>query len=159
VTGSHRLVVRAAQSSEVYAIARLAAALWPDAAVAEHASHAASIVMGMAPGALPVALLVAEYSGELVGFVEIGLRSHADGCDPSAPVGFIEGWFVAEKFRRHGVGRALIAAAEAWAREHGALELASDTWLDAEVSQRAHEALGFEVVDRCVHYRKSLVPR
>jgi hypothetical protein len=38
----------------------------------------------------------------------------------------------------------------------GARELASDTWIDREGSQRAHEALGFEVVDRCVHYRKAL---
>jgi aminoglycoside 6'-N-acetyltransferase I len=39
----------------------------------------------------------------------------------------------------------------------GARELASDTWLDNAGSQHAHEALGFEVVDRCVHYRKALV--
>jgi SAM-dependent methyltransferase len=54
------------------------------------------------------------------------------------------------------VGRALIAAAEEWSREHGCTELASDAWLDGEVSQRAHAALGFEAVDRCVHYRKRI---
>ena len=46
--------------------------------------------------------------------------------------------------------------AEAWAREQGCAELASDTWIDNEESQRAHAALGFEVVDRCVNYRKKL---
>jgi aminoglycoside 6'-N-acetyltransferase I len=49
-----------------------------------------------------------------------------------------------------------MVAAEAWSREKGARELASDTWLDNDGSQGAHEALGFEVVDRCVHYRKSI---
>jgi aminoglycoside 6'-N-acetyltransferase I len=34
--------------------------------------------------------------------------------------------------------------------------MASDTWLDALRSQHAHEALGFKVVDHCVHYRKVL---
>ncbi len=34
--------------------------------------------------------------------------------------------------------------------------LASDTWADNVTSQHVHEALGFEVVDRCVHYRKRL---
>jgi aminoglycoside 6'-N-acetyltransferase I len=34
--------------------------------------------------------------------------------------------------------------------------MASDTWQDNVDSQRAHEALGFEVVDRCVNYRKVL---
>jgi hypothetical protein len=71
-------------------------------------------------------------------------------------VGFIEGWYVQPKFQCRGVGRALMAAAEHWAISKGARELASDTWIDHETSQRAHEALGFEVVDRCVHFRKSL---
>jgi aminoglycoside 6'-N-acetyltransferase I len=34
--------------------------------------------------------------------------------------------------------------------------MASDTWIDNEVSQRVHDSLGYEVVDRCVHYRKAL---
>jgi aminoglycoside 6'-N-acetyltransferase I len=73
------------------------------------------------------------------------------------PVGFVEGWYVAADRRAQGVGRALMAAAEAWAREQGCREMASDTWLDNEPSQHAHEALGFEVVDRCVHFKKPLV--
>ena len=60
-------------------------------------------------------------------------------------------------FQRRAVGRALMAAAEEWARSQGAREIASDTWCDNEPSQQAHAALGFEVVDRCVHFRKSLV--
>ena len=47
-------------------------------------------------------------------------------------------------------------AAEDWARAQGCAEIASDTWLDHEDSQRAHLALGFEVVDRCVNFRKKL---
>ncbi len=34
--------------------------------------------------------------------------------------------------------------------------MASDTWIDHIPSQKAHEALGFEVVDRCVNFRKRL---
>jgi aminoglycoside 6'-N-acetyltransferase I len=102
-------------------------------------------------------ILVAEgEDGSLTGFVEAGLRSHADGCDPQRPVGFIEGWFVQEDHRRRGVGAQLVAAPEQWARGQGCLEMASDTWLDNEMSQHAHEALGYEVVDSCIHYRKSL---
>ncbi len=50
----------------------------------------------------------------------------------------------------------LIGAAEDRARSQSCTEIASDTWIDNEPSQRAHEALSFEVVDRCVHYRKAL---
>ena len=52
--------------------------------------------------------------------------------------------------------RALGIGAEDWARSQGCMKIASDTWIDNEPSQRAHEALSFEVVDRCVHYRKAL---
>jgi DNA-binding MarR family transcriptional regulator len=38
----------------------------------------------------------------------------------------------------------------------GCTELASDTWIDNEPSQRAHLALGFEVVNRCINFRKTL---
>jgi aminoglycoside 6'-N-acetyltransferase I len=34
--------------------------------------------------------------------------------------------------------------------------MASDALIDNEVSQRAHKRLGFEVVDRCVRFRKGL---
>ena len=105
---------------------------------------------------MPLAILVAETRGGLAGFLEIDLRSHADGCNPSRPVGYVEGWFVAQEYRRQGIGARLLGAAEDWARSLGCVEMASDTWIDNEGSQRAHEAMGFEVVDRCVHYRKNL---
>ena len=106
---------------------------------------------------MPLINLVAEASDQrLVGFLEVGLRSHADGCDPSRAVGFIEGWYVADGHRHQGIGRKLLTAAENWARVQGCVEMASDTWVDNELSQRVHEALGYAVVDRCVHYRKSL---
>jgi aminoglycoside 6'-N-acetyltransferase I len=148
--------VRPARKEDVDRIGELAFALWPDASAAEHRGHADAIVQGCAPSTLPLALFVAEVDGHVVGFLEVGMRSHADGCDPRRAVGFIEGWCVEEKHRRRSVGRALVRAAEASCRARGARELASDTWVDEERSIRAHQGLGFEVVDRCVHFRKSL---
>jgi aminoglycoside 6'-N-acetyltransferase I len=58
--------------------------------------------------------------------------------------------------RGTGVGRALMVAAEEWARAQGFTELASDALLDNSVSHAAHEALGFEVVEKIVVFRKSL---
>ncbi len=92
--------------------------------------------------------------GSLSGSLRLSLRSHADGCDPSHCVGYIEGWYVAPPYRRNRIGARLVAAAEEWARTQGCREIASDVWLSNPKSQIAHEALGFEVVDRCVHYRK-----
>ena len=106
---------------------------------------------------MPLIIFVAEaQDGRMAGFIEVDLRSHADGCDPPQPAGYIEGWYVAEDFRHRGVGKKLVGQAEQWARDHGCIEIASDAFIDNDVSQRAHEALGYEVVDRCVHYRKRL---
>jgi aminoglycoside 6'-N-acetyltransferase I len=151
------VMIRPAQPADRAALAQARSELWPDASVEQHSAELAALLNGEPSGTLSEAILVAESAaGRVVGFVEVGLRSHADGCDPHQPVAFIEGWYVAADVRRSGVGRALIAAAEAWGRAQGCTELASDTWIDHEVSQRAHEALGFRVVDRCVHYRKTL---
>ena len=87
--------------------------------------------------------------------MEAAICPWAIGCE-FRPVGYIEGWYVVEDYRGHGVGKKLLAKAEDWARSHGCMEMASDAIIDNEVSQHVHEALGYEVVDRCVHYRKKL---
>ena len=149
--------IRPAELSDCDQLARMRAALWPKTSVEEHAREVIKILEGEAVVTLPLIILVAEASDRiLAGFLEVDLRSHADGCDPSRPVGYVEGWYVAENYRHKGIGRKLLAAAEDWARSQGCVEIASDTWIDNEVSQRVHEALGYEVVDRCVHYRKTL---
>jgi aminoglycoside 6'-N-acetyltransferase I len=148
--------IRRAVPGDVGAITDLKASLWPDGSKSEHAGETAEILAGRQRSTMPLVLIVADVDGKTIGFIEVGLRSHADGCDTTRAVGFIEGWYVAPPHRGHGVGRALMDAAERWAREQGCRELASDTWLDNEPSQRAHEALGFEVIDRCVNYRKAL---
>jgi aminoglycoside 6'-N-acetyltransferase I len=151
------VTIRSARPSDCVPLARLREALWPDASAEEHAHDLGPILEGRAPGTLPLVVLVAETAEDgLVGFIETGLRSHAEGCDPARAVGYIEGWFVAAGHRRRGIGRTLVGAAEDWARGQGCIEMASDTWIDNGVSQRAHETLGYTVADRCVHYRKAL---
>lgn len=151
------ICIRLAQPRDCVHLSRLRKALWPESSAEQHAGELAPILNGNACSTMPMGILVAETADRtLVGFLEAGLRSHADGCNASRPVGYIEGWYVAESHRRRGIGSELIVAAENWARSQGCAEMASDTWIDNEVSQRVHEVLGYEVVDRCVHYRKAL---
>lgn len=149
-------VIRRAEPLDVAGLARMCADLWPDASIEEHARDLAESLNGRKSSTLPSQHFIAIVEGTAIGFVEVGLRSHADGCDTAQPVGFLEGWYVSESYRRRGIGGQLVRAAEGWARDHGCVEMASDTWLNHETSQRSHEALGYEEVDRCIHYRKRL---
>lgn len=125
--------------------------LWPGG------DHAADIAEYFAGGSAVLAVvLVAERSpGQLAGFIEIGLRPYAEGCE-TTPVPFIEGWYVDADLRRSGVGTSLVRAAEEWARSRGYSEIASDVELANTVSQAAHEALGYEETSRLVCYRRNL---
>jgi aminoglycoside 6'-N-acetyltransferase I len=100
-------------------------------------------------------VLFALIEGTPVGMIEAHLRESAEGCF-SSPVGYIEAWFVDEKLRGTGVAGLLTQAAEDWAREKGCTEMASDTWLDNEASIRAHVKLGYDEVERLVHFVKKL---
>jgi aminoglycoside 6'-N-acetyltransferase I len=149
--------VRRANAGDLDRLAALRVQLWPDGSFEEHRQEADAALSTGRSGSLPVAVFVSEGDeGTLTGFIEVGLRSHADGCDPVRAVGFIEGWFVVEESRGRGVGRELMLAAEEWARTQRCREMASDALIENLGSQRAHEAMGFEVVDRCVHFRKAL---
>ena len=111
--------VRPARDSDQNALAQMRALLWPDAEVEQHLKELDAIFGHPMTGTLPMAILVSEdENGTLIGFLEVGLRSHADGCSPARPVGFVEGWFVQEASRGQGVGKELMRSAEDWAREY-----------------------------------------
>src|SRR5690606_14990197 len=101
-------------------------------------------------------MVVDRGNGRLGGFVEVSLRPFADGC-VTAPVGYLEGWFVDEDLRRAGWGRRLIAAAEDWARAQGCVEMASDCASGIIVSLQSHRRLGFVHTDSTILFRKPLV--
>ncbi len=103
----------------------------------------------------PYVALIAESQDELVGFAEVSVRSVAEGCPPG-PAAFLEGIWVEPEHRRRGVARALLAAAEAWARERGLSHLGSDALLDNQASHAWHRAAGFGEVVRLVAFSKKL---
>src|SRR6188508_1984380 len=109
-----------AAPGDVEGWARLRYALWPECPAERHELEIAQLLESEGVVAL------AKVDGELAGFAEVSIRvDHVDGTS-AAPVPYLEGWFVEEKSRRHGVGRALVRFVEDWARERGFVELASD---------------------------------
>jgi aminoglycoside 6'-N-acetyltransferase I len=130
-------------------------ALWPDANEDELRLEVGRYFVAHGEPLLPHCVFIAESDGKIVDVLELSLRPYADGCD-SSPVPFVEAWYVVPDMRRNGIGGALVKAAEQWALDHGYTEMASDALLENTDSERAHTALGFEVVERAIRFRKSL---
>ncbi|MEM7023528.1 MAG: GNAT family N-acetyltransferase [Pseudomonadota bacterium] len=134
---------------------QLREALWPDLAQEDLVREAHAHARG--EGLLELVMLAEAETGEILGMLELSLRSYAEGCH-TTPVPYVEGWYVVPQARRLGVGRALVAAAEQWASAHGHFEIASDVTIGNKTSEQAHLKLGFEEVERAIHFRKILSP-
>jgi len=134
---------------------RLRHILWPETTEADHVADLAEYLSSPRTHLI----LVAEAAeGRLAGIAEIRIRSHADGCYTS-PVGYLEGWIVDLPYRRNGIGRAIVDAAEAWSRSCGCREFASDAYVENSISRAAHRSLGFQETSAVVRYWKKLDDR
>lgn len=134
--------------------AAMRADLWPEESVEAHVAEVGRFLQGTARE--PSAVLVAETGdGKLVGFAELSIRAYAEGCATDR-VGYLEGWYVAPRLRRRGIGRALLRAALDWARAQGCAEFASDTGETNSASAAAHRALGFTDVGLVRCFRMDL---
>ena len=89
----------------------------------------------------------------MCGLVEVSIHTGAPGCT-TGRVGYLEGWYVDAGWRGRGLGRALVEAAEGWARAAGCREMASDTDPSYPNSPAAHAALDYVEVKR--FYRKEI---
>ncbi|MGD2109804.1 MAG: GNAT family N-acetyltransferase [Phycisphaerae bacterium] len=127
-------------------------ALWPDSVEEMLEAEMADALADQQRQSVFVAV---RPSGTLGGFIEISIHPHAVGCNTRS-VGYLEGWYVDPDLRQTGVGRQLIAAAESWARARGCREMASDCYLDNDVSLTAHQACGYTVTRRLIHFMKKL---
>jgi len=120
-------------------------ALWPETSPEQHRKE---MEMVLSKADRYVVIVCEDAQCDLIGFAEVSLREWAEGC-LSSPVGYLEGWYVAEGFRGHGIGKSLLSASEDWVRSQGCTEMASDTNIGNKESEVAHKKLGFEVTRDC----------
>ncbi len=145
------MTVREAGPEDIPAAAALAARLWPHADKAEMAEDLRQELAGG-----ECAVILAFGGDEPVGFAQCQLRhDYVEGTD-SSPVGYLEGIYVAEDLRGAGLARELLRHCEAWAKEKGCAEFASDCELDNLVSQAFHARTGFREANRIVCFVKPL---
>lgn len=92
----------------------------------------------------------------IVGFAQCGLRfDYVEGTD-SSPVGYLEGIFVLEEYKKRGYAKELLGECQNWAKDQGCLEFASDCELDNEDSLKFHLKMGFAEANRIICFTKSL---
>jgi len=128
--------IRAAAAADLRASAALRMALWPDESDA-FGGVAEALQREDAANFLAFA-----GAGHAIGFADVTLRQdYVNGTD-SSPVGFLEGWYLAQEWRGRRVGRALLREVLEWTRAQGCSEMASDALIDDAAAQDAHRACG-----------------
>lgn len=140
-----------AEKEDALTVAKLAIQMWEDNVLEELAAELAELI-----GNPAATVFLGTVDGQAIGFAQCQLRhDYVEGTETS-PVGYLEGIFVEEKFRKQGYAKQLLAACENWAREQGCTEFASDCELDNTGSLQFHLSLGFEEANRVICFTKPL---
>ena len=145
------MTVRKAETRDLPILAALACRLWPHHTAEEMmADYSAGMINEDA------AFFLA-YAEEMpVGFAQCQLRHDYVEGTASSPVGYLEGIYVAEEYRKHGIARGLLSACESWAKAMGCGEFASDCELDNLESLKFHLNVGFEEANRIICFAKKI---
>jgi aminoglycoside 6'-N-acetyltransferase I len=91
-----------------------------------------------------------------IAFAQCQLRHDYVEGTSSSPVGYLEGIFVSEEYRKKGIAAELLEECEKWAKEKGCSEFASDCELDNTDSLKFHTAMGFEETNRIICFKKTI---
>lgn len=138
-----------AESSE--AIAIMAVKMWTSHTVEELVKGFAKAVND--PGS---AVFIMTDDNKAVGFAQCGLRHDYVEGTQSSPVGYLEGIFVEEPYRKQGCAKQLLARCEEWARGKGCSEFGSDCEINNEISRQFHLGAGFREANRIICFTKNL---
>ena len=144
-------MIRKAKAEDAGALARLAVQMWTDHDPEEPAEEFDSLLTA------DEAVCFLKYAGDKpVAFAQCQLRRDYVEGTTSSPVGYLEGIFVSDGYRKKGYASELLAECEKWAKEKGCTEFASDCELANDDSLRFHTAMGFEEANRIICFRKEL---
>ena len=144
-------MIKKAKVSDAYVLADLAIRMWQDNDLEDLCDEFQELVQK------DDAVCFITYVNEKpVAFAQCQLRyDYVEGTD-SSPVGYLEGIFVLEEYRKSGYAAELLQACEDWARKKGCTEFASDCELNNTESLKFHMVLGFEEANRIICFRKDL---
>lgn len=144
-------IIKKATKRDAKEIAKLAIRMWSSHTIDELTEEFETMIES-----LNNAIFVLCVNEQMVGFAQCQLRhDYVEGTD-SSPVGYLEGVFVEEAYRRQGCAKKLLAKCEKWAKENGCSEFASDCELENTKSFEFHMPMGFEEANRIICFKKQL---
>ena len=144
-------MIKRAKIEDTKVLAGLAIQMWTDHVLEDLTEEFRQLVMND-----DAVCFVKYVDDKPIAFAQCQLRhDYVEGTD-SSPVGYLEGIFVSEGYRKRGYAAALLSECEKWARERGCTEFASDCKLNNADSLMFHISLGFEEANRIICFRKNL---
>lgn len=144
-------MIKKADNADAETLSALAIQLWPDHDPGRLTEKFCELARNE-----DAACFIKYVDDRPIAFAQCQLRhDYVEGTD-STPVGYLEGIFVTEGFRKRGCAAELLTECERWAKEKGCTEFASDCELDNADSFRFHLSLGFEEINRIICFRKDL---
>lgn len=144
-------MIRKAEKSDLGTLANLAVLLWNHSTI-DTLLHEFSEMMTKKN----MQFFLKFADNVVVGFAQCSLRyDYVEGTE-TTPVGYLEGIFIKEGFRNKGYAKELLAACEAWAKDKGCKEFASDCEIDNIDSFFFHKAMNFIEANRIICFIKAL---
>ncbi|WP_295093407.1 aminoglycoside 6'-N-acetyltransferase [Ruminococcus sp.] len=144
-------MIKKAAIGDAEILAMLSIKMWPDHDPDELAEEFSILIRN-----IDAACFFKYIDNRPVAFAQCQLRhDYVEGTN-SSPVGYLEGRFVSEEYRRKGYAAELLEECEKWAQEKGCLKFASDCELNNTDSMRFHMANGFKETNRIICFKKNL---
>jgi len=144
-------MIRQAEMSDLNTLTRLATLLWPDHSFEDLKREIEVLLSNQ-----NAAFFLAFDQNLAVGFAQCQLRHDYVEGTHSSPVGYLDGVFVIESYRKQGVATRLLERCEQWACEAGCLEFASDCEITNSDSYSFHMKFGFQEANRIICFKKNL---
>lgn len=144
-------MIQKAGKKDLKTLANLAALLWDSCSVNELMTEISEII---SQGKSRYFL---KYENDIpIGFAQCQLRYDYVEGTKTTPVGYLEGIFVKERYRNRGYAKELLVECEAWAKDNGCQEFASDCEIENTGSFHFHKAVGFAEANRIICFTKAL---
>lgn len=144
-------MIKKAGNNDLELLAKLAVLMWQNHSITELINEFSAII------ANGKSVFFLKYENDVpVGFAQCQLRNDYVEGTKTSPVGYLEGIFVKERCRYKGYAKELLAECEAWAKENGCHEFASDCEINNMDSFHFHQAMNFTEANRIICFTKAL---